>query len=397
VSIPVSRASTREIVFPADHSSLFGDAGALVFTQNGRLGFALLVRNTLSSAELFSFSVEQGSVIDVFDLAPDFGIGQDIRSLPIIFIKTITQPAIVLAYGKDTQGRQKVLALSYDSAGHLSRDWVQTYPGGGFFRSSSGVVVAPDGSRVFISYADLGQSLGFNHVDLLETRTGAILSTHDLPGVDLSLGKLAGGMLLFDESHMRLIAVSMTSAFVFRPGLERLDLDTTITASDSVVNLFILGLSGDGRFLLTNGGVRPTGSSTGAEVFVTYDLDVMSSREFDLPADKLFGISNDFVFNQQSGLLVVPPKVSFTQGGTLLTIGSHREIRVYRLGADGSLARSVDFQIPKRSSATALRTPSGSSVQFLYRAAGHWALCQQPAAACWPSIRSRAKSSTSTL
>jgi hypothetical protein len=321
----------------------------LAFSQDGRLGFALLVKNTLSSAQLFSFSVEQGSVTDLFDLAPDFGIAQNPQSTPLIFIKAITQPAVVLAYGRDTAGHQKVLALTYDSAGHLSRDWVQTYPGGGLFRSSSDVVAAPDGSRVFVSYADLAQSLGFNHIDLLETRTGAILSTHELPGIDLSLGKPAGGMLVFDESHMRLIAVSLASAFVFRPGLERLDLDGTITASDSLLTLLIVGRSADGRFVLTDGGFRPT---TGAEVFVTYDLCSMSSSEFDFPA-KLFGISNDFVFNEQSGLLVVPPKLGSVQGGTVLGVGSHREIRIYRLGPDGSITLSVDFDIPKRSSATA--------------------------------------------
>src|SRR6516225_3298400 len=176
LSPPVSLAQTREVVFPAADSSLVGDAGSLVFSQDGKLGFALPVKNTLSSAQLFCFSVEQGSVIDSVDLAPDFGTAQIGQQPPIIFIKAVTRPSIILAYGRDTSGNQRVLALPYDASGHLSRNWAQSFPNGGVFPSGSDLATSADGSRVFVLYTDAGLPTALNHLALLDAGNGAVLA-----------------------------------------------------------------------------------------------------------------------------------------------------------------------------------------------------------------------------
>jgi hypothetical protein len=344
--VPCSFAGVRIVEFPLSGAVLVGDPDSLAFSQDAKLGLALLVRNDFS-AQLFSFSVEHGSVLDSFDLTADFGRKKP-PPLPPPFasIRTDRQADTVVVFGNDGDGNQKVLALACDSTGQFSRRWEQTYPFVGLV-SDSDVALSPDGSRVFVLYGDGTKPNGINHLALVDATNGAIRGSHDLSttqGTDRSV--------IFDEPRGRVIAVSRTTAFIFKPGIDALDLESTIEADSGLVFTSIIGLSHDGRFLLTYAGFSPRGLSSGVLIFLTYDLQTHSVAEFDVPTT-LFPFTNDIGFNSDAGLIVAPLKDSYdaTSGSIQVVAKPRRDIGIYAVASDGSASVSVQMRTPKGSPA----------------------------------------------
>src|SRR5215467_14486543 len=72
-------AGQRQITFPAESGNLLGDPTSLAFAHDGKVGFAVLVKQSFA-ATLFSFLPAQGNLVSQIDLMPDFGVKESIMT-----------------------------------------------------------------------------------------------------------------------------------------------------------------------------------------------------------------------------------------------------------------------------------------------------------------------------
>lgn len=381
---------SSELVFPVvdGFPSVLPEVSGFAF--GGQVGFNLVFTKSPYKYRLFSFSVPQARIIDDLDLEPDFGASQSLASIPGIALKVHEQSGLILIYGQHSDGTQRLIAFKSERDGHLRRLWSLSFPPNAFISAGSDLAVSADGSSVcWIYYLPRQQDGEANTPDQVAiagpvsrrpflgrlsaaglklseptlertstttvTRRLALIRADDgvqLASAELSFASLTYPSVFFDDANGRVLALADKTAFVFAPGFDRLDLESTLNPAIASPTVVGQGVSRDGRFLLAYGGydadeVNPGGVNS----YVAYDLEQKTAQQLDL-RELLFPVSNGITFHQGRGLLLAPLTIElkFTVGGgPAVKNVPPRETDIIALGADGSLTRVAQMKLPKRS------------------------------------------------
>jgi hypothetical protein len=388
----VTRAGTRELVFPMPDGVVSLLPEQFAFSSDGHIGFALVYTRTHLSARLFSFSVDENRVVDEFDLAPDFGVGSTPLSSPLISLKVHSEAGIIVIYGADASNTQTLLALSFDAGGHLRKLWIRQFPVFVLAPSAAELAYNKEGTNIYLTYyasslqptlsedktlravtrqMDRGQrsitlsrqeavfNRGFSpqglavantrHLALIHTADGAVVTTVPLSFSD------EYASVFFNEERNQLIALASGTLYVFKPGSDSLELESKIERNFDIPGVSGVGISQDSRFLIAYGGYTPLTNKSGVNNYAVYDLELKTSRAFRFDG-KLFAISNDLTFHKATGRIIAPMKVRAreTKDGTIaIVIGGFRVVDILSLSSDGTLVRTSQIELPERSPGTA--------------------------------------------
>lgn len=377
-----ARADRREITFPRSDGEVTVWPGDIAFAHDGQVGFTLVYTNAGRAAVLFSFSPTESRVVDEFDLAPDFGIGNF-----LIAMKVHAEAGLVVVFGADSTGIPKVLALSSDREGHLRKLWLSQFSVPSVFPAGPALTFNDDGSRIYFIYDDPApQSSLLSRGDRLDTESG-ITANQPRQSIALLCGALrfrgrappqptasspralrlalvraedgsmvdtfalsftdTSGSLFFNEVRNQLIALSGGIAYVFTPASNRLEVESSIAADfDGGEGV---DMSQNGGFLIAHAGYSPLTAKSGVNNYVVYDLELKKARTFLVNA-KLFPFSNDLVFHRPTSTLFVPMKARLTQkrNGTIsLVLGGFRETDILNLTAEGALTLTAQVELPE--------------------------------------------------
>jgi hypothetical protein len=374
--VPYAFADRREIRFPVVSGRIAVHPEWIRFARDGQLGFAIEVSSQDSFAHLFSFSVTEGKIIDDFSLKPDFGAGGG--STSSVLLKMHKETGLIVVYGHDSGNIQKVLALASDQAGHLSKLWTISYPAvPANLLPSEEVSFNTDGSKIYVIYTDItrgnpsqstastgkqdrrmfsihspfvvqpffaaelpGAASGsvVKRVALLQADNGATIDTVTLPD-----GGLYDGTILFDDVHNRALALNDQSLYVFAPGSDRLEVESSIGPAPVSPNTG-LAMSRDRRFVLSYAGYGSSGN-----VFYSYDLESKTMRTFAISA-KFFPMSNLMTFHPATSALFAPLAGSIydnPNGSFTVDLTGSRFASILDFMADGSLLHVGDLELPK--------------------------------------------------
>lgn len=266
-------AERRKLVFPIGTTAVSAAPERLGFAYGGQVGFATasIRKEAEQYGLLYSFSVPDARIVSEFDLRPDFGLGKPSK-LPTMRVHSET--GLVLLYGLDSNGIPKLLALSADQNGFLSKLWVVSFPAG--FLSASGLALNADGSRIYFIHrlatlpsappgTENAQSLDVAltaevnpgvstelekdsspphrsltaqaragsptlHVVLLRAEDGVELATVELPDAGITRKKSFSGWVFFDNERNRAIAMAGRLTHIFAAGSESLAIEASIDA-----------------------------------------------------------------------------------------------------------------------------------------------------------------------
>jgi hypothetical protein len=383
------------LMFPVDDGALLAAPGFAASLFGGRVGLALSITGSPQSVKLFSFGVVESAIVDQVDLETDFGESAS-PFLPLANLKVNESSGLVLVYGQNADGTQRLVALKAGLDGHLQRLWNISLPVNALLAAGSDLAISTDGSRIgwiyylptssqtsspFLSRsadremqridefaqtkrerpvlvrASPSQTPGFwNAGDLREDaqvpfeRHLGLIRAEDgvqLDSVELSTATIFASVY-FDDLHDRIVALADQIAYVFEPDLDALAIQRTINAETIAPDLTGVGVSADGRFLVAYGGYL---IGTSSNVYVTFDLELGQFLELDLN-EPLSPISNGFTFYPRTGVVFAPLLGAFQagpSGGGSFRIGGTREGDILALSPDGTLSRIANFKIPKHS------------------------------------------------
>ena len=398
VSGSTAEADRRKLVFPIANT-VSAAPERLAFAYGGRIGFAtaFVRKESEHYGLLYSFSVPEARIIDDFDLRPDFDLSKPSR-LPLISVHGET--GLVVLHGLDSNGILKLLAISADQAGLLSKRWVVSFPAGSLSASLSGLAFNGDGSRIYfinryptsqiaspgtesaesldvlvpaevhrdiatqeeenLSLAEgsvMAQSRAGSptlHVVLLRAEDGAILATTDLLDFGITGETSFSGWLLFDDARNRAIAMAGRLVHVFAPGSDSLEIETSIDAKHlNVSDLVGKALSKDGRFVVGLYGYQVGDSTTGGGqmMLVSFDLDLKTARAFTIDT-RFTTDANPWTFHRPTDTLLVPLSLTFKRSNENRireVLGTSRRSIILTFSADGTLIKTSTTKIPKRS------------------------------------------------
>ncbi|MEK6407382.1 MAG: hypothetical protein AABN34_10490 [Acidobacteriota bacterium] len=398
VSGSTAVADRRKLVFPIGHN-VSAIPERLAFAYGGRVGLATasIRKESEHYGLLYSFSVPEARIIDDFDLRPDFDLSKPSK-LPVM--KVHSETGLVMLYGRDSNGIPKLLALSADQAGLLSKLWVVSFPAGSLSASVSGLAFNADGSRIYfihryptsqiaspvaVSAGSLDVPLSAEvhpdiarqeeedssfanssvtaqsragsptlHVALLRAEDGAILATTDLLDAGITGETFFSGWLFFDDARNRAIAMTGRLMHVFAAGSDSIEIETSIDAKHlQVSDLIGKAISKDGRFAVGLYGYRVGDSTTGGGqmLLVSFDLDLKTARAFTINT-RFTSDANPWTFHRPTDTLVVPLSLTFKRpnGHRLHEVrGKSRRSIILTFSADGTLIKTSTARIPKRS------------------------------------------------
>lgn len=389
-----SRADRRKLIFPPGHT-VSAAQKRLAFAYGGRLGFA--TASVRKEGEhygfLYSFSAPEARIIDDFDLRPDFGFSKPSK-LPQMMVHSET--GLLMLYGPDSNGVPKLLAISVDPAGLLSKRWALSLPAGSVFASSSGLAFNADGSRIYFihryptsqsaspgaesldallaaeghtdiaSQDDENSSLAEGgsmvrpraasptlHVVLLRAQDGAILATTDLPDTGITGAASFNAWLFFDDARNRAVAMTGRLTHVFAPGSDNLEIEASIDAKElRVGDLVGKAMSKDGRFVVGLAGYQAEDRTGGGQMmFVSFDLDLKTARSVNI-ATRFTTDGNPWTFHRPSDTLLVPLSLTFKRQDKhrMREIrGKSRRSIILTFSGDGSLIETAAPRVPKQS------------------------------------------------
>lgn len=416
-------ADRRKLVFPIADTTVSAAPERLAFAYGGRVGFATASIRDGSQRYglLYSFSVPEARIVDDFDLRPEFDVSKPSK-LPLMRVHSET--GLVLLYGLDSKGIPKLLALSADQFGLLSKIWVLSFPAGSLSASLSGLAFNGDGSRIYFihryptsqsasprtersegsdvllpaevhpniatqeeetwerggpgrSFADsslaegsvMAQSRAGSptlHVVLLRAEDGAILAQTDLPDAGITGETSFSGWLFFDDARNRATAMAGRLMHVFAPGSDNLEIEASIDAKKlHVSDLIGKAISKDGRFAVGFYGYQVGDSTTGGGqlMLVSFDLDLKTARAFTINT-RFTADANPWTFHRPTDTLLVPLSLTFKRAdeNQLRKVrGTSRRSIILTFSADGTLVKTPVAKIPKRSPDSHQRNIVGSS------------------------------------
>ncbi|HIK14035.1 MAG TPA: hypothetical protein IGS53_01845, partial [Leptolyngbyaceae cyanobacterium M33_DOE_097] len=371
-------ADQREIEFPEVNIVDPHPAG-FAFVHGGQIGIIGGFSSKDSSSHLFSFSVATGRITDEFSLRADFGASDpDSPAESIGFLKVHSETGLIVVYGLDSNGFQKVLALASSETGRLCKLWAISYPQrvNGIWPE---VAFNEDGTRLFVIYTESASSSASQRFDLLNKRDSTVLlvrtplrlrpllitrspsdaaseivrqniamiGTEDgvtLAIVNLSDGSPFGGTILFDRVHKRAIAFTGQSVYVLMPGSNSFKVESRIVAPDPPSFNIGLGISLNGRYAIAYRGYNvPSGSN----IFYSYDLNLGTVRQLSIEENFITGL---MTFHRRTGALFVPLTGEVLINDDTISISSSsRLVNIITLAADGSLLHTANVELPERS------------------------------------------------
>ncbi|HSO76057.1 MAG TPA: hypothetical protein VLU47_14575 [Blastocatellia bacterium] len=395
VSGSAARAEQRKLVFPIDHT-VSAAPERFAFAYDGRVGFATAsVRNESEQyGLLYSFSVPEARIIDDFDLRPDFDLGKP-SQLPLINVHSET--GLVMLYGLDSRGIPKLLALSADPSGLLTRLWVVSFPAGFLSASQSGLAFNGDGSRIYFIHrhrasqspspgaenlevalppevnpvvstqgdddspladgsvmAQTKAGSGTLHIVLLRAQDGVELSATDLLDAGITGKKSFDGWVFFDNERNRAIVMAGRLMHVFAPGSDSLEIEPGIDAKKlHVSDLIGKAISKDGRFVVGLSGYEVGDSTTGGGqlMLVSFDLDQKTASAFTINT-RFTSDANPWTVHRPTDTLLVPLSLTFKRNDedqVREVRGKSRHSIILTFNANGTLGKAAVARMPKRS------------------------------------------------
>jgi hypothetical protein len=398
VSGSAARAGQRKLVFPIGHT-VSAAPERLGFAYGGLVGLATAsVRNESEQyGLLYSFSVTEARIIDDFDLRPDFGLGKRSK-LPLM--KVHSETGLVMLYGRDSNGIPKLLAVSADPSGLLTRLWVVPFPAGFLSASLSGLAFNGDGSRIYFihrhsasqspspgtesaesldvvaspaeaqpgistqreedssmaggSVAQARAGSGTLHIVLLSALDGVELDTTDLLDAGITGKKSFDGWVYFDNERNRAIVMAGRLMHVFAPGSDSLEIETGIDAKKlHVSDLIGKAISKDGRFVVGLSGYKVGDSTAGGGriMLVSFDLDLKTASAFTINT-RFTSDANPWTFHRPTDTLLVPLSLTFKRNEedqVREVRGKSRHSIILTFNANGTLGKAAVARMPKRS------------------------------------------------
>ncbi|HLG16216.1 MAG TPA: hypothetical protein VJH03_17165 [Blastocatellia bacterium] len=353
LGLSIAHGERREIVYDIPGGEVSTLPRDLSFAHSGRVGFVLVYVQAPQTPEfgpsfLVSFSVTEGKAVDQIDLKGDFGTGTSARTSPVVSFKVDDITGLVLIYGNDTNNEQKMVALVADDRGRLTRRWSASFGPSSLHRVFwQDAAFNEDASRVyFLHYRES------TNVTVLRADDGMRLSDFALPGAT------AMGFVYSDRARRRVVALSGFTAYAFKQQGDNLIIESQAQlASDSNIGPFAQGISRDGRFVVAYHAFTHVTNKVGFNTYQTYDLDMGTAREFDIPG-RLYTAANGPTFHRPTGKLLVP-----LLAGLIILDGaepsaserSQRQVDILGLSEDGTINRIVEFRLPERSEGNSQR------------------------------------------
>jgi hypothetical protein len=423
-----ARADRRKLVFPIGNT-ISAAPERLAFAHGGRVGIATasIRKGSERYGLLYSFSVAEPRIIDELDLRPEFDLRRPSK-LPLVSVHSET--GLVMLYGLDSKGIPKLLALSADQAGLLTKRWVVSFPAGSLSASLSGLAFNGDGSRIYFihryptsqsaspslesaeshdallpaevypdiasqeeetwergrpgrSFSDSSsaegsvttQSSPTLHIVLLRAEDGATLATTDLLDAGITGEQSFSGWLFFDDTRNRAVAMAGRVVHVFAPGSDSLEIEASIDAKKlHVTDLIGKAISKDGRFVVGLSGYQVGDSTTGGGqmMLVSFDLDLKTARSFTI-STRFTTDANPWTFHRPTDSLLVPLSLTFkrTDENRIRKVrGTSRRSIILTFSADGTLVKTPVARMPKRSPDSHQRNIVGSSSSIGISATG---------------------------
>ncbi len=322
-----AEAQSRKITPPLPDFALFAETWSNAFVQRDRIGLTLGLNLRNNATHIFSYDIEKGLPVDVFDLSPDFGFGGSVGL--VIFIQSHAPTGAFVVYGFTADRTRKLVGFSADESGHLTRLWAKDFPEAATI--SQVAAFNGDGSRIFLLLKS-------------ETPTLTMLRASDgeeLSQVALNQSSLLSG-LFYDEGFNRVIVLGGEQTSVFKVNEDRFDLAFEINQRTSC--LAGLGMMAGSHLLVAHGAYEIRGSSDTGNAFCVYDLEQKSLRSFSFSPNRV-AVGGNVLFHRETGNLLVP--YSFTRKGNGFFVGKSRSLEMLRLTPQGELARAFRLQLPK--------------------------------------------------
>jgi len=376
--IPNVIADQREITFPEDIDILNTHPGALSFVHSGQIGIINAFSSKNLSSHLFSFSVAEGKVIDEVNLSADFGtVSSD--SSPITFMRVHSKTGVIIVYGHDPNGVQKVLAVASDGAGRFRKLWIISYSQvDGLWPE---VAFNEDGSKLYVVYTELVSGAPSQRPDLLHKRDLAVLIVQTLsrarllftmqppisnsapviPRQRVALIRVKDGMtlataslpdispfggILFDKTHKRAIALTEQSVYVLTSRGNSLEVESRIVAPEPSFNIG-LGVSRNGRYVVAYSGYDLFNRNN---TFYSYDLELKTARELSIK-EEYFPESNLMTFYRRTNTLFVPLSgvINIADSNTADPLVGSRRANIITIATDGVLLQAANVELPEHS------------------------------------------------
>ena len=375
LNLSSGRAQEKLITFPVPDGAVSANPALLAFAYGAKIGVTALFDRTRGTVRVFTWSLDAARVVDEYDLQADFGVGSPSSRLRFL-LKTHSATGLIVAYGADVNGSQKVVALRCDPTGRLSRLWAVAYPPTDISISDD-VAFNEDGSTVYLIYnktspvngqnIDQDRAMTYaeqplsrrpvfltagNHIEGREFHpldviipdralaTVVMLRAND--GVVLATSNLGDGGNLssvwFDSVRQRLIAVAGGTVYVFGPGTDQLVITASAQSLSSVTTG--IGFNQDGRFFLAYAGHDGTSNR-----LLSFDLDLATHSTLEI-VERFAPSVQSFVLHRASGIVFAPLSVKIENG--VFPTGS-RIVNIVAASGDGTLRHQADAVIPKRS------------------------------------------------
>ncbi|HEY6328829.1 MAG TPA: hypothetical protein VI756_05795 [Blastocatellia bacterium] len=420
VGILVLFAVTRPIVFaqstitvtPPGGSTNQGLVSQIAYVHGGTIGVALAL-DPQDNVLLFTFSMQNGNVLDQADLTPILGpevVARGTRSddlynklahgsgladmlssrraskpiadanrlenpsfdflVNLASVQTFDSLGLIAVSGEDAIGvpsrTQHVIMFSSDTQGNLSKLWDQSYASTGGAPGPTYPVVAfnSGGSGLYVlTYsAPVGAPVATSTVSLLNVADGTTAASLQLPNSD----SLAVG-LADDTQNKRLVVLVNPFLYTITEQSNNVAIAGTFkvsvpSVSTSLVST-LLGIAG-GQFAITYGWTGLPLPLSGNSIFFSTDLDSGKTISGVVGDKGGFPFANNIVFDPVGGNVLVPYSIMIVPVSSVEFFeffGSSR-LSIAPVASSGRLMKAVQTELPLDSNGTDLIAGSTNAI-----------------------------------